>query len=106
MPNPVEGRSALLQEFNVRNPQHVNAFRLQPPRTCFIIHTMKLFAVLPAVKFYNQLCGGTVEVSNVRADRLLPAKAQPVNLLAPKQRPELLLSLRRFTAELLGEFAL
>jgi len=71
------------QGFVVPEADHPVALRLDPIRPIRAI-----VGVLPTVHLDDQLCFGTKEIGNIRADRMLPAKPETIQLLAAQARPE------------------
>ena len=80
------------------------AISVEPSGPRLVPFDVLVFAVLVAVEFNDYFRRGTEEIGHVRADWLLAAKANAVELFVPKQHPELALGVCRILAQGSGKF--
>lgn len=65
---------------------------------------VRIYGVLAAIKFNNQLFIKAGEISNEWTDRMLTAKAISKKLFAPESAPQNIFDLRAVKAELAGRY--
>ncbi len=68
----------MLEHIFIAEAQDTIPLFIQKPGARFIVRNMRFVAVLATVQFDDQPCLGTKEISDVRPDRLLAAKAHPI----------------------------
>jgi len=78
-----------LQELAVRKTQHAISASQQPLCSCRIVTDVSILAMLVAIELDNQLCRRTIEIDDIRPNRLLAPKPQSSDLVAAKYRPKL-----------------
>jgi hypothetical protein len=76
--NPLHYGSGILQYFVIPKPHHSVATSFEEGRSSLI--SFSLHYVLTAVQFDDQPTLHTAEISNVRTDRMLPAKLRVTKL--------------------------
>jgi hypothetical protein len=80
--------------------KHAKAVALQPSRAARIMGGLLCFAVLASVNLDHQPRRQANEIGKIRSQRKSAAKAQAVDLFAPKRLPKFLFSVRYIGAEL------
>ena len=80
------------QHLMIPESQNAKPLRLKP--RCALSIISRLFSMLPAVQFNNQLLFKTYKIHNVRSDRLLPAKPVSFHLFNSQVGPQSLLGFR------------
>jgi hypothetical protein len=75
-PEILERAVAIAQQIIVPNAKHTIATRFQPSRSLKIVGDGAALTVLAAVEFDYAFRGGTVEIHDVRANRLLSPESQ------------------------------
>src|SRR5262249_24329795 len=94
--NLLQNAVEVLQNVAVPESQHLDAFCVEPTRSSFIIGGRNRNVVLPAVNLDSEANRRTIEIKNILADRMLPAEAQAVDLIAAQRSPKSFFSFGRF----------
>src|SRR5207237_8359717 len=85
--------------------QHLDAVFGEKLIPFFVPGPLVREAMSAAIEFDRKLCGGTVEIQEVDAARMLAAELEFIETMVTQHTPQALLGVGGFRAELTGEIA-